>query len=84
MSENSPSFHDTSAVTEVLVGTPGGSALNVNDASLETQAPGNTPFVPPATPTPRRIPAIPTVYPANDQTSLEVIPDSYYEDTPPR
>ena len=84
MSENSPSFHDTGVVTEVPVGTPGGSAPNINDTSLETQAPGNTPFVPPATPTPRRIPSIPTGYPANDQGSLEVVPDSYYEDPPPR
>ena len=78
MSENSPSFHDTGTVTEVPVGTPGGSAPNVNDASLETQGPENTPFVPPETPTPRRIPAIPTGYPAIEQTSLEVVPDSYY------
>ena len=75
MSENSPSFHNTSAVTEVPAGTPCGSAPNINDTSLETQAPGNTPFVPPATPTPRRILAIPMVYPANDQGSLEVVPD---------
>ena len=84
MSENSPSFHDTCIVTEVPVGTPDGSALNPNDASLETQAPGNTLFVPPATPTPRRIPGIPTGYPANDQGPLEVVPDSYYTDQPPR
>ena len=84
MSENSPSFHDTGTVTEVPVGTPGGSAPNVNDASLETQGPENTPFVPPETPTPRRIPAIPTGYPAIEQTSLEVVPDSYYENAPPR
>ena len=72
MSENSPSFHDTGIVTEVPVGTPDGLALNPNNTSLETQAPGNTPFVPPETPTPRCIPSIPTVYP-------EVVPDSYYE-----
>ena len=84
MSENSPSFHNTCIVTEVPVGTPDGSALNINNTSLETQAPGNTPFVPPATPTPRCIPAIPMVYPANDQGSLEVVPDSYYENQPPR
>ena len=74
MSEKSPSFHNTGIVTEVPVGTPDGSAPNPNNTSLETQAPGNTPFVPPATPTPRRIPAIPTGYPANEQTSLEVVP----------
>ena len=83
MSENSPSFHNTCIVTEVLVGTPDGSALNPNDASLETQAPGNTPFVQPETPTPRHILGIPTGYPANDQGPLEVVPDSYYKNQPP-
>ena len=86
MSESSPSFHNTGIVTELQVdtGTPYGLAPNPNNMSLETQAPGHTLFVPPATPTPRCIPAIPTVYPANDQGSLEVVPDSYYEDQPPR
>ena len=69
---------------DALVGTPYVSVLNPNNASLDTQAPGNNPFVQPETPTPRRIPGIPTGYPANDQGSLDVVPDSYYEDQPPR
>ena len=84
MSENSPSFNDTCIVMDSLVGTPDVAAQNPNNASLDTQDPGNTPFVQPETPTPRCIPGIPTRYPANDQGSLDVVPQSYYEDQPPR